>query len=273
MPYHELLAGRSWPHGRPDLLVVFWWPTTERLVQVMRPRRVLVCLFDGYSTRLPPARAEFHRACSLGHIAVANRGFADRVLPGRAVSICEDAVDTGLFVPLPSPATFTVGWTGNSDGAGSAGGPPDLKGLGLIRAACQRAGVRLVTQDLAVDGHRAYRNMPAWYGGVSAYVCASECEGGPNPVLEALASGRPVVSTNVGLVSDLAAAGAPVSVVERSVGAIAQALRGLCGRRPEVVEAQSIEARRVALQHDRAAKIGQWREAFQTALETQHAPA
>jgi hypothetical protein len=44
--------------------------------------------------------------------------------------------------------------------------------------------------------------MADYYGEIDVLVCASEIEGTPNPVLEAMACGVPVVSTRVGIVPD-----------------------------------------------------------------------
>ena len=45
--------------------------------------------------------------------------------------------------------------------------------------------------------------MPDYYQQIDCYVCASLHEGTPNPVLEAMASGLPVISTDVGLIPQL----------------------------------------------------------------------
>ncbi|WZB73295.1 glycosyltransferase family 4 protein [Achromobacter xylosoxidans] len=42
--------------------------------------------------------------------------------------------------------------------------------------------------------------MPAYYNSLDLYVCPSAIEGTPNPVLEAMACGVPVISTDVGIV-------------------------------------------------------------------------
>ena len=44
--------------------------------------------------------------------------------------------------------------------------------------------------------------MPDYYNSIDVYVCASKNEGTPNPVLESMASGVPIISTNVGIVRD-----------------------------------------------------------------------
>ena len=44
-----------------------------------------------------------------------------------------------------------------------------------------------------------FGDMPEWYSHIDVLICASESEGTPNPVLEALACGVPVISTHVGI--------------------------------------------------------------------------
>ena len=48
----------------------------------------------------------------------------------------------------------------------------------------------------------SYFDMAELYKGLNAYLCLSRVEGGPMPVFEALASGVPVVSTDIGSVKD-----------------------------------------------------------------------
>jgi len=44
--------------------------------------------------------------------------------------------------------------------------------------------------------------MRDYYAKIDLYVCVSETEGTPNPVLEAMACGVPVISTDVGIVKE-----------------------------------------------------------------------
>lgn len=45
--------------------------------------------------------------------------------------------------------------------------------------------------------------MVNYYSDIDLYICTSKIEGTPNPVLESMACGIPVISTDVGIVPDV----------------------------------------------------------------------
>lgn len=101
---------------------------------------------------------------------------------------------------------IVIGWVGNSKFVGSDG-DDDMKGVeGIIKPAIER----LKEQNYNVSLKLADRNikkieidkMPEYYNSIDVYVCASKAEGTPMPVLEAMAMGIPIVSTNVGVVQE-----------------------------------------------------------------------
>lgn len=125
-------------------------------------------------------------------------------------AIIPDGVDIKMFTPVP-PNHFSdiekrpirFGWVGNSKWSVN-----DLKGINtIIKPAIKRLQdegyqIELYTSDRQ-DGMIPHYKMPDYYQQIDCYVCASLHEGTPNPVLEAMASGLPVISTDVGLIPQL----------------------------------------------------------------------
>ncbi|MDE7064461.1 MAG: glycosyltransferase family 4 protein [Desulfovibrionaceae bacterium] len=134
---------------------------------------------------------------------------------------CQNGVDPELFSPTPQPpATFTACWIGN-------GSSICEKGLDIIQAACARAGVPLLYRDQSRE-RTALRQEDVrdrYYRKASVYLCASQWEGTPNPALEALACGLPVISTPVGNMPELLIDGHNGFLVQRTAEDIAAALR------------------------------------------------
>jgi glycosyltransferase involved in cell wall biosynthesis len=214
------------PVDECDLLVVFFWRELPILRERVRARRVVLVLNNLASwSALPRDRRAFLEVMKAGGVdailAVSDEiaATARQTLP-LPVEVIEDGIDLDLFQPLPFPERFTVGWTGHSLVRRDIG---DFKGLGLIEHACRMLRVPLITRDFM--NRIPHRRMPEeFYRHISVYVCASLSEGTPNPVMEALACGRPVVSTRVGIVPALINPGENGLIVDRSVPALAAAL-------------------------------------------------
>lgn len=99
-----------------------------------------------------------------------------------------------------------IGWVGNSEFTDSDG-DSDLKGVRkIIKPALQE----LIDEGYPIElkfadrkeGYIPHDKMPEYYNSIDLYVCASKNEGTPNPVLESMASGVPIISTDVGIVRD-----------------------------------------------------------------------
>lgn len=125
--------------------------------------------------------------------------------------VTQDGVDLDLFVPRHlerfrdmGERPIVIGWAGNSKWASEL---PDIKGFHSILLPAvellRQQGVRVETRFADRQaGFIAHADMPAYYNSLDLYVCPSAIEGTPNPVLEAMACGVPVISTDVGIVPE-----------------------------------------------------------------------
>ena len=129
----------------------------------------------------------------------------ERGMPHQTVIV--DGVDLALFKPAPRERALDdavkIGWAGNS-----AWGPNSKDHKGLI-SVIKPAINKLKKAGYLVEGKfcdrqqrwTPHEEMPGYYHSIDIYVCASLTEGTPNPVLEAMACGLPILTTNVGIVS------------------------------------------------------------------------
>lgn len=130
--------------------------------------------------------------------------------------VTPDGVDLTKFKPA-STARFIedehrplrVGWAGNSawNAHTEDGRLQDPKGFHtILRPALDLLKSRgVVVEEVFADRQIrqiSYDRMPDYYNSLDVLICCSESEGSPNPVLEAMACGVPVISTDVGIVSD-----------------------------------------------------------------------
>jgi len=168
-----------------------------------------------------------------------------------------DGVDRTLFQPhdlsrlSEADRPLVVGWVGNSEWHNEAGDDP--KGLEtIVKPVIQR----LVDDGLAILADFADRKvrwrpreeMPDYYNKLDVLLCASAMEGTPNPVLEAMACGVPVISTDVGVVPEVFGPRQREFIVRRDISSMAAAIRGLCLDRTLLTD----------LSQENLARIGHW---------------
>lgn len=146
---------------------------------------------------------------------------------------CQNGVDAEFFCPGPGrDEEFSLGWVGNPNSDVN-------KGLDLIRAACERTGVplRTVAHDASkgdasgIRGHEVLRDEV--YRRCHAYACASQFDGTPNPCLEALACGTPLLTTRVGNMPEVVRHGENGLFVNRSVDDLARGIERLRSMPPQ----------------------------------------
>ncbi len=153
--------------------------------------------------------------------------FELKYLPSRVIT---DGVDLSMFYPINidrfnniNKRKIKIGWVGNSNWVNNK---TDHKGINsIIKPAVlelQKEGynVELLTSD-KFDKMIPIDEMKDFYAKLDIYVCASISEGTPNPVLEAMACGVPVISTDVGIVSEVLGENAKDNILsERSVSCL-----------------------------------------------------
>lgn len=176
----------------------------------------------GCSTSIPgylDQTAYIIKDCSMAAGMVNNREGYLYLKDKGCFYLCENGVDHVFFQPPNhSPDRITACWIGNSSSDGK-------KGLNLIREACRKKNVPLIYHD--VNAIKDFSHVltqkelkKKFYHRASFYICASEKEGTPNPALEAMACGMPVLSTGVGNMPDIIIDGYNGFIVERTIESI-----------------------------------------------------
>ncbi len=125
-----------------------------------------------------------------------------------------DMIDKTLFPPINlkrfdidniSNRPIVIGWVGN--GVHSGSDAIDIKGFhSVLKPVIEE----LKTEGYNIIGNYADRNdkwrtteeMAEYYSGIDVCTCVSTTEGTPLPVLEAMYSGIPFISTDVGIVGE-----------------------------------------------------------------------
>ena len=154
-------------------------------------------------------------------------------------AVLPDGVDLSLFKPANLERFDTIGsrpvrigWVGHSGWAATI---EDFKGVNTILVPAIE---ELRAEGLALEMQFADRKerylphskMPDYYAGIDILVCTSKIEGTPNPVLEAMACGVPVITTDVGLVPEVFGDKQKAFVlVDRSIACLKDAIRRLVG--------------------------------------------
>ncbi|MCK6446338.1 MAG: glycosyltransferase family 4 protein [Planctomycetes bacterium] len=118
-------------------------------------------------------------------------------------------------------------------------------GKGPLRAAAMRRAQRRALDATFVEWVQGASDLAELYRRSRVVVCASTCEGGPRFTVEAMACGTPVVSTPVGMMTELLEDGAAGRLVGFDVETLAAGLADVLGDETER-RALGREARRRA---------------------------
>jgi len=127
-------------------------------------------------------------------------------------------IDERRFQPVSragTPGRLRLGWAGNRRSP-AKGFEDFIAPLGTL------PGIEIVHCGF-VDRNRSADEMPAFYAELDAYVCSSSTEGSNNSVLEAAATGLPIITTDVGTVDEFLRHEVSALIVERTPDAFAEA--------------------------------------------------
>lgn len=119
-------------------------------------------------------------------------------------------VDDNIFIPVKKKRRkqFIVGWIGQPT---SGGFPPkrpfDVKGYNhilkpLMNIMRGNKDILFKIIDNTYENSISFDKIPTWYNDVDVQICTSIFEGGPFPMFEAASCGIPLISTNVGAISE-----------------------------------------------------------------------
>lgn len=165
-----------------------------------------------------------------------------------------DGVDPGLFKPFNKSKNkkIRVGWSGNT----KWGGIDDVKGYGkIIKPAIEKLETQNEFFEFDVidssQGRLPQDQVAMAMKNWDVVICLSEHEGTPNPVLEGLAMGLIVVSTPVGMTSELNASGARIRIIERDSEALIDELMKIASHMAnKQISEERTRNREISLQYD-----------------------
>lgn len=145
-------------------------------------------------------------------------------------------VDVSWFEDVEVPRDrLEAQWNGNARHMGGR-----VKGIDLVVTACQSAGVRVNVREFGLN-RLAPEMMGLHYATANIAICASLHEGASNSVMEAMASGQALISTDCGNAREMQESqirefgDSGIVLVERTTAAITKALEDLKVAGPERV--------------------------------------
>lgn len=203
--YGDVSGGAVDPRKYDVVFVWSWWSLQHGkmdvwvdLLEKLDPTKSIICIAgEECLNYIRGVYKHFNRffyaAGNNQHITNTLREY----FPYKTVFHLPFGVDLEKFEPGPPPKTFTVGWAGHQGRL--------IKRFNLAEEACKIAGLNLRLAGHITSGkYLPSEEMPAWYRDLSCLLITSETEAHPLVFYEAMACGRPVVSTLVGDVASIA---------------------------------------------------------------------
>jgi glycosyltransferase involved in cell wall biosynthesis len=254
-----------------DLVHFFWRPATKHLVRNHKSK-ITTSVYDHLDETISdlwrpnnPAITSFW--VSSRRLQDYYAGTNTRIIP----PVLQDGVAVNEIIdkePRDSDS-FVFGWVGNS-----MWGNKDHKGLEtIVRPSIEELkqkgySVELNIADASVK-QVLHANMKTFYAGIDCLLCASRSEGTPNPILEASAYGLPWISTDVGIVREVATPSQLEFIVGRDVGDFTIAMEKMINSPESVrkIRNESKENRDFWSWENRASAINNF---FETTLKEGH---
>ena len=159
--------------------------------------------------------------------------------------VISDGVDLGLFKmdntskfdDLKDDDIIKIGWTGNSKFTDENG--DDLKGLNkIIKPAIKELKEEKYKIEFVVADRNIklipHNEMPKYYNDIDIYLCTSRSEGTPNTILEAMACGIPIISTDVGIVPEVFGEEQKEFIIERTKDELKNKIIDLISNKPKM---------------------------------------
>lgn len=168
----------------------------RRLPVVLTHHGIEVVLgWQGYLCRWVTPRAD---------AVIVTSGVVKRALADDRAVVIPCGVDFGLFAPMPKEeARARLGLPPDGKLVLFAGEPRPEKRLDIIQAAVQRLSAEDASIRLVVASNRPHQEVPLYMNACDVLALASEFEGAPMVIKEAMACNLPIVSVNVGDVAEI----------------------------------------------------------------------
>jgi len=250
-----------------DLLYVFWWgDQTYRHLGIPRERIVKEVASHRWAldARFGPIDGAAFAARYLDDCATVTTPslrLFELVAPHHANAYhCPNGVDPARFAPRTRQwPELRIAWSGNPDDAGKGLRDVLLPAVGGFAFE-------------STDGRRTHAEVAALYARSDVIAVASQAEGEPLPLLEAMASGCFPVTTDVGIARELIAPGVNGLIVDRTPEAFRRAFAWCDEHLGYARRAGRLNAQLVAQERSWDRVAGRYAEVFDAALGRGAAP-
>lgn len=229
-----------------DLAIVFFWgaPVDRHAIPRARLARVVAShrWHHPYFGVADTAAFVDRYLADAAHVLAVSRRLVDELSPHRPARWFPFGVDPALFCPPPARSgPVRIGWSGRI-------ADPSKGVIDVLRPA---AGDDIPL--VLADGDVPHAEMPAFYQGIDVLTIASESEGGPIPLIEAMACGCFPVTVDVGIVPELVRHGRDGLIVPREPGAFREAFEWCLAHPDAVRSAGNANAERIRRERSWAA--------------------